>query len=75
MVANYPYDNNAASVAANTPTNDDDVFRNLAKTYSFNHPTMRNSPCKFFKDGITNGGNLNLNTVSIKIFILGLTLK
>ncbi len=59
LVANYPYDNNAASVAANTPTNDDDVFRNLAKTYSFNHLTMRNSPCGYFADGITNGG-LNL---------------
>ena len=56
LVANYPYDNNAQSVSTNTPTNDDDVFRNLAKTYSFNHLTMRNSPCGYFQDGITNGG-------------------
>ena len=55
LVANYPYDNNANSVPTYSITNDDDVFRNLAKTYSFNHLTMRNSQCGYFADGITNG--------------------
>ena len=61
IVVNYPYDNNAASVPTNTPSNDDDVFRSLAKTYSFNHPTMRKDPCgEGFKDGITNGGKKHI---------------
>ena len=41
---------------------DNDVFVNLAKTYSFSHATMHNStPCSYynytFTDGITNGAD------------------
>ncbi len=62
MVVNYPFDNYAqSSYSKYSKTNDDDVFRSIAKNYSYNHPTMRNNKCDNFKDGITNGG-LNLMT-------------
>ena len=34
----------------------------MAKTYSLNHATMRNTPCNDsdFADGITNGGNFEM---------------
>ena len=60
LVANYPYDNteNEASVYSRSP--DDDIFIQLAKVYSFSHPTMHlGEPCEdddvAFPDGITNG--------------------
>jgi hypothetical protein len=40
-------------------TEDDDVFKSIAKIYSYNHWTMRNQSFEFdeyFLDGITNGG-------------------
>ncbi len=62
LVTNYPYD--SQNLVSNLPygtslTNDDDLFRYLARNYSFNHLTMREMPqCnqEHFIDGITNGG-------------------
>lgn len=60
LVVNYPFDNYANSFQRpkENPSKDDDVFRFIAKKYSFNHPTMRTNPCTYesFTDGITNGG-------------------
>lgn len=68
LVASYPYDNspNALTFNAfnapshNSPTPDDDLFRHLAQTYSFNHGTMHlGAPCPDgtpgFPNGTTNG--------------------
>ncbi|RNA12428.1 carboxypeptidase D [Brachionus plicatilis] len=59
LVANYPYDNYFNSkwfFPKASKTNDDDVFRNLALTYSTNHSKMKKG-CdgQAFTDGITNG--------------------
>lgn len=40
LVANYPYDNRQDKRSIYSSTPDDDVFRSLALTYSFNHPKM-----------------------------------
>nr|XP_045606806.1 carboxypeptidase D-like isoform X3 [Procambarus clarkii] len=61
LVANYPWDDNPRSqggVYSKCP--DDDVFKKLAKAYSFAHPRMPmgkecNSNTVAFRDGITNG--------------------
>lgn len=64
LVANYPYDDNPSGQSVYSATPDDDVFRQLARSYSEVHPTMHlaNAPwkCKdipreHFIDGITNG--------------------
>lgn len=67
LVASYPYDNSPNSLynsfnspSHNSPTPDDDLFRHLAQTYSFNHGTMYNgAPCPDgtpgFPNGTTNG--------------------
>ena len=61
LVIDYPYDNyKNPSVPKESPTNDDDVIRHVAKIYSFNHPFMKtpkSTPsCEMFPDGIINGG-------------------
>ena len=43
LVANYPYDSTRSGVEENNPTDDDDVFRALALSYSTHHPYMANS--------------------------------
>eukprot|EP01119_Soliformovum_irregulare_P024186 TRINITY_DN8609_c0_g1_i2.p2 TRINITY_DN8609_c0_g1~~TRINITY_DN8609_c0_g1_i2.p2 ORF type:complete len:221 (-),score=47.41 TRINITY_DN8609_c0_g1_i2:37-699(-) len=56
VVANYPFDGEPTLYPHNPsdqPTPDDELFRHLAKTYSFNHASMRQSG--EFRDGITNG--------------------
>ena len=64
LVANYPFDDNPSGQSVYSATPDDDVFRQLARSYSEAHPTMHlaNAPwkCKHiprehFIDGITNG--------------------
>ncbi|ELU07081.1 hypothetical protein CAPTEDRAFT_228238 [Capitella teleta] len=62
LVANYPYDNYAnANVLPNySATKDDDVFRYLARKFSFSHQNMfLGVPCSSneqgFPKGITNG--------------------
>nr|AMO02544.1 carboxypeptidase M [Tityus serrulatus] len=64
LVASYPFDNSANSIfqTYGTPslTPDDDVFRLLATTYSFNHENMHlGIPCwqdaSGFPNGTTNG--------------------
>ncbi|KAH8261915.1 hypothetical protein KR026_001673, partial [Drosophila bipectinata] len=61
VVASYPYDNsvshNECCVESLTP--DDKVFKQLALTYSDNHPIMRRGKnCNdSFSRGITNGAN------------------
>lgn len=60
LVANYPYDNSYSSHATYTMSPDDDIFRQLALTYSNAHPTMHfGNPCpgdtSRFRNGITNG--------------------
>ena len=65
IVANYPYDTDYDSVRRYSASNDDDVFRFIAKSYSLTHRTMaRSGPAcpgqrrgESFKDGITNGAN------------------
>jgi hypothetical protein len=66
VVTTYPYENFPGSQYAtspqNTPTEDDDVFRYLAKLYSLNHKLMPTAVCDGNKwpEGIINGGNVNL---------------
>ncbi len=60
LVANYPYDNSPSGKDVYAACPDDDIFRQLALTYSKNHPKMHlGKPCSGdrsgFKDGITNG--------------------
>ncbi|EDV92196.1 carboxypeptidase D isoform X2 [Drosophila grimshawi] len=75
LVANYPFDDNEndfndpysrlrdASISGRklNPTEDNELFRHLALTYSRAHPTMhQGKPCPLFQnehfvDGITNG--------------------
>ncbi|RWS15754.1 Csa-PI kinase-like protein [Dinothrombium tinctorium] len=69
LVASYPYDNlpssmlsylNPLASSKSSLTPDDDVFKHLASTYSFNHETMHNAePCPSdhhsFVNGTTNG--------------------
>lgn len=40
LVANYPYDDRPDKRSVYSASPDDDVFRNLALTYSKNHPKM-----------------------------------
>uniref|UniRef100_UPI00398F2009 carboxypeptidase M-like n=1 Tax=Pristiophorus japonicus TaxID=55135 RepID=UPI00398F2009 len=58
IVAAYPYDvNNQATGNNYSRSPDDDIFKYLAKIYSFNHKTMyKGNLCKMkFLDGVTNG--------------------
>ena len=60
LVAIYPFDNSASGWSVYTASPDDDIFQQLAKSYSFAHPTMHlGEPCAGeldgFKGGITNG--------------------
>lgn len=72
LAVNYPFDNNKEGVSdVNSPTPDDDLFKALAKSYSFAHPKMHlgraclynpGSPNQvsndvLFPDGITNGAH------------------
>lgn len=65
LVASYPLDDTLTGQSVYSATPDDDVFRSLAKVYSFAHPTMwqgksctrnrENYHNKSFSQGITNG--------------------
>ncbi|GAB0099272.1 Carboxypeptidase D [Sergentomyia squamirostris] len=68
LVANYPYDDNAKDFVAGSdkrtkqnPTEENELFKYLARIYSNAHTTMHNAvPCKnylseHFPEGITNG--------------------
>ena len=64
LVANYPYDDNPSGQSVYSATPDDDVFRQLARSYSQAHPKMhlanaqwrcKEIPREHFIDGITNG--------------------
>ncbi|XP_059494285.1 carboxypeptidase M-like [Stegostoma tigrinum] len=57
VVAAYPYDNNNLGSNNYSRSPDDDVFKYLAKMYSFNHKTMyKGNLCKMkFLNGVTNG--------------------
>ncbi|XP_072851834.2 carboxypeptidase N catalytic chain isoform X2 [Pogona vitticeps] len=65
VVANYPYDKaheqriRGIWHATNSPTPDDELFKKLAKGYSYAHGWMhRGTNCgDFFPDGITNGAS------------------
>ena len=52
LVVNYPYDNDGRG-STDSPTPDDELFRQLAETYSSHNPPMWNST--EFTHGITNG--------------------
>ena len=61
-MASYPYDDSPSEkwtfFANYTATPDDDIFKQLAKTYAENHPIMSTGEgcCGFhFDNGITNG--------------------
>ena len=43
VVANYPYDNymSSSTKSGDTTSDDNDIFVQMAKTYSFNHANMR----------------------------------
>lgn len=78
LVASYPFDNKGnAGILTNfvgyqeSATPDDDVFRHLATSYSFNHRRMRNAPPCFpgdnaFPNGTTNGYNIELGIFAQK---------
>ncbi|XP_078407394.1 carboxypeptidase M-like [Cetorhinus maximus] len=57
IVAAYPYDNNNLGSDNYSRSPDDDVFRYLAKIYSFHHKIMsKGNLCKTkFLNGVTNG--------------------
>ena len=64
LVANYPFDDNPTGKSEYSKSPDDDVFKELAKSYSMAHPTMHLKnppwPCPevppdHFEDGVTNG--------------------
>ena len=57
LVANYPFDNSKSGLSVSSPTNDDDVFKHLALSYSKYNPRMfQGSACgENFPNGITNG--------------------
>ncbi|XP_072908788.1 carboxypeptidase M-like [Hemitrygon akajei] len=57
IVTAYPYDSNNQGNNSYTPSPDDDVFKYLAKVYSFNHNMMyKGNLCKMkFMDGVING--------------------
>ena len=63
LVANYPYDNSQSGNSINTPSPDDNIFRQVSLAYSYGHQTMHlGSPCPDnrepgFPDGITNGAD------------------
>ncbi|CAL8351183.1 unnamed protein product [Lota lota] len=64
VVASYPFDDSATHQmqGAYSRSDDDNLFRYLARVYAKNHPVMRtghpncpDSPDETFKEGITNG--------------------
>ncbi|XP_038638178.1 carboxypeptidase M isoform X1 [Scyliorhinus canicula] len=57
IVAAYPYDNNNLGSNNYSRSPDDDVFRYLAKMFSFHHKSMyKGNLCKMkFLNGVTNG--------------------
>lgn len=60
LVANYPYDNTMNGRSIYHPSPDNDIFQQLALSYSKAHPSMHlGQPCpksmERFRDGITNG--------------------
>ena len=60
LVANYPYDNSVNGLSVYTPTEDNDIFVQVARAYSHAHTTMsRGDRCPMdatgFTEGITNG--------------------
>ena len=60
LVANFPYDNSISGHSTYTKCPDDDIFRQVAQTYSSAHPTMHlGKPCPRDRDrfigGVTNG--------------------
>lgn len=67
LVASYPFDNTPNTILTSlapfsgpSPTPDDDIFKHLANTYSFNHLTMHkgascNDGTPGFVNGTTNG--------------------
>ncbi|OPZ30448.1 MAG: Gingipain R2 precursor [Lentisphaerae bacterium ADurb.BinA184] len=60
VVVAYPYGNNAAGQAVNTPTPDDALYRHLATLYASLNPTMAASA--EFPGGITNAADWYLAT-------------
>ena len=40
LVANYPFDDDSKMIEMYSAAPDDDVFKYIAKNYSYNHPTM-----------------------------------
>ncbi|XP_069465236.1 carboxypeptidase M-like isoform X2 [Ambystoma mexicanum] len=57
LVAVYPYSNEQPGVGKETDCPDEDVFKHLAKTYSFTHPKMhKGNICgEIFPQGIVKG--------------------
>ena len=53
LVVNYPYDDDGQPSGVETPTPDDDLFKDIARRYSVHNGPMWNSTR--FSDGITNG--------------------
>lgn len=62
LLANYPFDDNSEGRSVNSPSPDDDIFRELSLAYSMAHKTMHLSKrcpgtSETFRKGITNGAN------------------
>jgi len=62
LVANYPFDDTKSGMSTYQRSPDDDIFKQLALSYSNAHPTMHlGKPCprdtERFEQGITNGAD------------------
>ncbi|XP_069545682.1 carboxypeptidase D [Brachyistius frenatus] len=62
LVVNYPFDDDEDGISHDSPSPDDKVFQQLARTYSQENSLMhKGHPCQdeyaneYFQDGITNG--------------------
>ena len=57
LVANYPFDDRPNRLSDYSASPDDDVFRELAMTYSKNHKTMslKKMPCHEYSDTFKDG--------------------
>ena len=73
LVVGYPYSHGLNDVAEENPTQDDDVFQSIAKSYSADHPSMsKGQPfCpgskvkQTFNDGIINMGEWSNHSLSM----------
>eukprot|EP00794_Sanderia_malayensis_P014035 gene14035-15494_t len=74
LVVSYPYDTSSVGLLEVNPTQDDDIFRDLASEYAKSHPTMHHGRplCPgprvndHFQGGIVNGAKWNTHAGSMQ---------